>query len=138
MTRGILRQIRFCEIQKRDRRFQPFFLQVDEGPRELDEALVKAIILRLFAVGQPEGLEYIVSLKKLLAVETGKIAEVVTVKVAWQGLYDQLGDSTGFFAHERRGYPLQDVNQPGSGGSVTRESGKQALNSPRSNGLDGH
>jgi hypothetical protein len=41
-----------------------------------------------------------VSLKKLLAVETGKIAEVVTVKVAWQGLFDQLGDSTGFFAHE--------------------------------------
>lgn len=98
MNRGITAKIRLGETEECVGGQKAVFLEVDESPGKLDEALVE--VARRFAPdGQPEFLEDVVSLVVKTAIETGEEAEVVGIPAAALAGGDKVGDLGAFFAH---------------------------------------
>jgi len=86
------------EFQESGGGSHPIFLQMHEGPRQLDQSFVKFVI-GAFAVVQPEFLEDIVRFVKQLPVETFKITEIMGIERMTPALFNQFSDLRAFPAH---------------------------------------
>ena len=73
-------QVSARQFEERCGWLKPVFLQVNEGARELDEALVKIAVATL-PVRQPQVFKHIMRLVKFLPVEQNEITRVTRIKL---------------------------------------------------------
>jgi len=101
MRSRILLQIRLSELEQRSRRTQPVFLQMNERPGQLNEALEK-ISVRPPPIRQPQLFEHIVSLVEQLVVKTIEVTEIVRIELLSLKRRYALRDLSALLAHAPR------------------------------------
>jgi len=108
MAERVAAQVGQGEVEEVRGGAEPFLLQVDVGPGELDQPLVE-IAVGLALAAEPELLEDVVGLVVELPVEAVEIARVVgavPLVAPMFGLGEQRGDLGRFLAQKRRPGPI--------------------------------
>ena len=91
VPRRILFQIGFREIEQRDSRAWPIFLQMNKRAGELNQAAVK-VTIGLMALWEPQFFQNLVCFKIHSAVEALKEAKVMRIESLAAAAFDQRGD----------------------------------------------
>ena len=99
-------EVVFCEHKKRVCRLDSTFLQVNEGPGQLDQPLIKRAFWPM-PRRQPEWLQDFVSFIEELLVEALEITQIVWIEAAPLTLSDDRGDSGALHKTEGRGWRLR-------------------------------
>jgi len=111
MVRGVFQQISHRQLEQSGGRTEPFFLQVNEGARELNQSFVKCSLL-LLPHRQPQLLQHIVRLIVETAIKQLEIPEIMGVILLPLTMTDQFGDSRALVAHQpnlTRNWKLQRI-----------------------------
>ena len=101
MAHGVFLQVRLRQFEQRRGWTQPFLLQVNKCPGQLNESF-EEIAVRSVPVRQPQFFEHIMRLVKELLVEAGEIAQIVRVQILPLKGRDALRDSSALLAHAVR------------------------------------
>jgi hypothetical protein len=95
---GIRFQILPGEAEESGGGSEPVFLQVNKGPRQLNQAFVE-VTFRPLPLAEPDRLDNVVRLEEKLVIKTLEISQIMRIEVSSPKCFDQLFNFAVFFTH---------------------------------------